>query len=278
MTFCATHGYQPVPASVLTVKRYIAYLSTRLSYKSVRVYLNVVRLLHIQAGLDNPIEDCTVKMVLKGLRRVLKDNTYKRPVIDMEILALLRNNLNLQNGKDMAIWTTCLIAFFGMLRMSSIFPPAMHRLLVSNASVYDWGIKIRFQYSKTVQFNERQPYVVLPWNKDSSMCAATNLLRNWKISGCDVKDPLISFKCRGILVPLTRNDFINRITSILQAHGLHGYTGHSFRRGGATHALYCNIPSEVIMAQGDWKSMAYLEYIDASDASSRAGKIISMYK
>ena len=40
------------------------------------------------------------------------------------------------------------------------------------------------------------------------------------------------------------------------------YSGHSFRRGGASHAFKCNIPAALINLQGDWKSNAYLRYID----------------
>lgn len=42
------------------------------------------------------------------------------------------------------------------------------------------------------------------------------------------------------------------------------YSGHSFRRGGASFALECGISSDFIQSQGDWKSDAYKLYIDPS--------------
>ena len=42
------------------------------------------------------------------------------------------------------------------------------------------------------------------------------------------------------------------------------YSGHSFRRGGASFALECGVPVDLIQSQGDWRSNAYQSYIDPS--------------
>ena len=39
------------------------------------------------------------------------------------------------------------------------------------------------------------------------------------------------------------------------------FSGHSLRRGGATFAFQCGIPSELIKLQGDWRSDAYMLYL-----------------
>ena len=41
-------------------------------------------------------------------------------------------------------------------------------------------------------------------------------------------------------------------------------SGHSFRRGGATFALQCGVPSDYFKLLGDWKSNAYERYFDRS--------------
>ena len=46
--------------------------------------------------------------------------------------------------------------------------------------------------------------------------------------------------------------------SIHRAH----YAAHSFRRGRATWALQCGLATDVVRVLGDWKSDAYLAYID----------------
>ena len=48
------------------------------------------------------------------------------------------------------------------------------------------------------------------------------------------------------------------------------YSPHSFRRGGATFAFEAHIPSELIKAQGDWRSDCYFFYLEMSDCQKRA--------
>ena len=58
----------------------------------------------------------------------------------------------------------------------------------------------------------------------------------------------------------------SKLKQTLDKCGLHTlrFSGHSFRRGGATFALHCGVPSDYIKLQGDWKSNAYERYLDSS--------------
>ena len=172
-----------------------------------------------------------------------------------------------------------MLAFFGMLRLSSLFPPVEDQLLISSVAVHSWGIVLHFTYSKTVQCHERQPYVSLPWNTASPcLCPGRALLTAWKMSQSVVSsDPLLAYRVDGVLVTLSRSVFSTHLHRILLLVGLKGYSGHSFQRGGATHALKCGMPAEMIKAQGDWKSMAYLNYLDLDACVTRAAFIKSMY-
>lgn len=42
------------------------------------------------------------------------------------------------------------------------------------------------------------------------------------------------------------------------------YSNHSFRRGGASYALHCGLPVDLIKLQGDWKSNACERYLEPS--------------
>ena len=76
MTFC--HQWQlvnldgsPLPASELTILRFIANLSARRTVSSIRNYLSVVRNLHIVYGFSDPLSGLPrVPLVLKGIKRV----------------------------------------------------------------------------------------------------------------------------------------------------------------------------------------------------------------
>ena len=40
------------------------------------------------------------------------------------------------------------------------------------------------------------------------------------------------------------------------------FSGHSFRRGGATYLFKMGIPGELIQVMGDWHSDAYKAYLE----------------
>jgi len=47
-------------------------------------------------------------------------------------------------------------------------------------------------------------------------------------------------------------------------HSGGGFSGHSFRRGGASFMLRVGIPGELIKIMGDWRSDTYPWYIDTT--------------
>ena len=55
----------------------------------------------------------------------------------------------------------------------------------------------------------------------------------------------------------------NKTTGSLQLRWL-VFSGHSFRRGTASFALHCGVPSDYIKLQGNWKLTAYKRYLDHS--------------
>ena len=57
LKFCADLHVPPVPASHVLVSQYAAFLARHLTPFSVKQYLNVVRLIHLEANLTNPIKD-----------------------------------------------------------------------------------------------------------------------------------------------------------------------------------------------------------------------------
>jgi hypothetical protein len=57
LEFCRLAGIASVRLSSHDLGRYIAYLAQRLCYSSVRQYLSVVRVMHLEAGFPNPMAD-----------------------------------------------------------------------------------------------------------------------------------------------------------------------------------------------------------------------------
>ena len=171
LNFCSCRMYEPVPISPQNVLRYIIYLAKTHRPCSVRQYLNVIRLLHLESGLANPLENnWAVKMLLSGIKRIKGDFVNKKLPITKCILQNMYSVLDLSVSQNCTFWAASLIAFYGMLRKSSLFPSnPRQNLLLQHCAVKSWGTVLTLNYSKTVQFQEREVYVALPWNPDEHL-------------------------------------------------------------------------------------------------------------
>lgn len=264
--------------------RYVAYLAQTMCFNSIRQYLNVIRILHLENGYSNPLQDdFTLKSVLRGVQRVKGVCVKRKLPITLSMLESFCSVLDFDRSQDLTFWSACLVAFFGMLRKSSLFPresPESHMCL-STCSLYNWGLQISLLYSKTVQFQERRPYIALPWNeKNKKLCPVATLLKSLKLAGCcQASDYIFTFVQGSKQCAMTYSLFTTMLRHVLARLNLSTseYSGHSLRRGGATCGLHSGLPAEVVKAQGDWKSLAYLDYVDQPDCSDRAAYISKMY-
>jgi hypothetical protein len=272
-------GYNPIPVLSENLYRYVAYLATFLKVTSIKQYLNVVRLLHVECGFANPfMGDVFLKGIIKGLRRVKGDAVNRKLPITLDILCNIQRQLDMSVSQDHCFWTACLLAFYGMFRKASLFPKGNNSSLcitLSDCHVYQWGVAIYTKQSKTIQFQERQAYVSLPWNANKNLCAARHLITcASRIPNAKSDTFVFSFvnKHSPKIHRITYNLFTSMLRGVLGKIGLPlaSYTGHSFRRGGASLALKCGVPPEMIKAQGDWKSLSYIDYLDVNDCHDRA--------
>jgi integrase len=67
--------------------------------------------------------------------------------------------------------------------------------------------------------------------------------------------------------PMTHTVFVGAFKRLVKLCGLDWakYSGHSFRRGGATYCFNLGVSPELIKLLGDWKSDAYLLYDQTTD-------------
>lgn len=273
--FCDNLKIALVPVSQTDLGRYIAYLSRRLSFSSIRQYLNIVRLLHLEAGLKNPLDsNWYVSSILKGVRRVKGDSSSQKLPITLDILKQIFLKLDLRNSFDRAFWAACLVGFFSFFRKSNLliqshilFDPKRH-LCASDAQFTADGAVLTVRWSKVIQFRERILHIPLPKIGNSPFCPSTALLHlNLENPICPIPVPLIRYCSPGASnVPLTHKLFTQKLHICLAACGFHAsmYSGHSFRRGGASYALECGLPVDLIKLQGDWNSNAYERYLQPS--------------
>ena len=263
------------PLSQENLGRYIAFLSRRLCFSSVKQYLNAVRLVHLEAGFPNPLEkNWYVSSILKGVRRLKGDASIQKLPITLDILKKIFQILDLNSSFDRTFWTACLVGFFSFFRKSNLLIPShllfdpTRNLCASDVSFTNDGVILSVRWSKVIQFKERILQIPLPKIPNSPFCPSTALLRlTLECPSFPLPVPLFRYSWLGASnVPLTQNQFMDKLHSCLGAIGLDTskYSGHSLRRGGASFALQCGLPVDLIKIQGDWRSNACERYLQPS--------------
>ena len=114
----------------------------------------------------------------------------------------------------------------------------------------------------------------MPVIPGSKLCPVTALQTHLKLNQVPASAPLFSVRdsssesCQ----PITYSQFSRFLARSIQAIGAHpsAFSPHSFRCGGATFAFDCGLPAEFIKLQGDWRSDAYLVYLELTDNQKRA--------
>ena len=153
-------GYAPVPISLQNLCRYAVYLADikKLSAASLPKYLNIVRLLHIESGLANPLaNNWYLESILGGICRGKGAPPLRKLAITPIILTKIRDLLNLGSPLHVVFWAACLTIFFSLFRKSNVLAPATRfdpakYLCRSDIIVHSWGLEVIIKWSKPYNF------------------------------------------------------------------------------------------------------------------------------
>lgn len=269
--FCRQYRLQPLPADVQNLCRYIIVLSDTLKFSSIMCYLDGLRWFHIYQGLEPPpLAAPKVKLVLRGVKRLLGTPRSQKLPITVDILRSMRSTMDLADLTYKALWAAFLLAFFSFFRKSNIVPPSASKfdpkkhLRRGDFSFHSWGLIVTVRWSKVMQFREKILLIPIARIPDHLLCPVT-ALENY-FSACPAPDSSAAFLVpsrNGRLTTLTYSSLSKHLQRVLLSCGLPAtqYSSHSFRRGGATFCSSLNISHDLIQLQGDWSSMAYLTYL-----------------
>ena len=145
---CAFMGYAPVPASTTVLCRYAAMLGRTLKYSTVKQYLCVIKKLHKEWNLPDPILDnYQLNSVLKGMRPALGDTPSRELPVDRDLLLQILSQLNMRSIQDHNIWAATVLMFFAMLHRANVLTTSQtfnrnKHLNRQDITFYPWGAKV----------------------------------------------------------------------------------------------------------------------------------------
>lgn len=260
LQFCDSMNILPVPASEQTVAQYAAFLARRIKPASVKQYLNIIRILHLECGEQHPYRDSWyVKTTLKGIDKCMGCPPTRKTPITPEVLLSIRKELNFLYAEDCVFWAACLVLFFGLLRKSNLFQddgtfdPTKQLTRDSFLMTEHDCVTIVVTWSKTIQRKEKTLAIRLPVLLDHPLCPVTAVTAMFRILG--------AAPSKSQAFPLKGSKFNKRLR-LVTAAAAGNFSSHSFRRGGATWAMSCGVPGEIVKLMGDWASTCYLRYLD----------------
>lgn len=288
LRFCLYFSKTPVPASRETILCYIVFLARSLSTSSIPSYMNIVRLMHLEAGFKNPLENWELSMIHKGIQRKLGKPQQQKLPITPDILLMLRSTLNLDQSKDRTFWCACIIGFLGFFRKSTLLPKCHssrnESLLLRDININEDGnlLFVTVRHTKTIQFGQRVLTIPFCKSQDSLLCpvqALISMLASIKHVKTIVDQPLFSFIDRELkLHYFNHSEFVKQLKQCLCKCGLDQklYSGHSFRRGGCTYAFSLGVSPLLIKLRGDWRSNVYERYVTVTnDQQNEVAKVLS---
>jgi len=266
--FCNLIGCSPTPLSQVNLCRFIAFLGRTRKYNTVTQYLNIVRILHLEKGLENPLTgNFTSACVLKGLKRKVGDSKRRKKPITPTLLLQIKGKLDFSNIFDVCFWAACLTCFFGLLRISNVCyggsTSNKHCIKRSDITFSQDGCIINIKSSKTIQYADRIFQVALPFMRDNPLCPTSTLISFIsKAGGAALEsNDLFSYQWNGISTRLCQVRLRARLKQRLSLAEETDYNSHSFRRGGCSFLLSSGVSLTAIKAIGDWKSMAVFDYL-----------------
>ena len=271
--FCVYFHRKPLPASSHTICGYVQFLSRAIQPQSIKNYLSGVKTLHTLLGYKYDFkDDFHLQLLLRGISR-LNPHVPRRAIpVTPGILRTIYHHLDQDSSLHRSVWACCLTLFYTMSRLGSILPASSKLVNTHGILTLDRfrfcreGLLLTLLQTKTIQFGRRRLHIPL-LRLDSILCPVKAFERSTAILPTSSYIPAFVFVQHGQIRWLTKEIFIKTFREISSAAGIQdaeSFTGHSFRRGGATWAFQAGVPGELIQICGDWASDAYKRYLEFS--------------
>ena len=218
-----------------------------------------------------PDDDWQVESTLKAIKRELSGAAYQTLPITPEILLKMYAFIDTSTPRGLAEWSCFLTSFYCLLRKSSAAPVSLKsfnpvtglsRQKVSFPTSRNICMVLQ-NHSKTNQFGNREMITPMVANPTKALCPVYHMKELFSRFDIDGNLPAFSYVENGKVNCVTYDGFTKTLRRLLDAAGIKSssYSGHSFRRGGASFLYSLGADPLLIQATGDWQSDCYAKYV-----------------
>ena len=252
------------------------------SHGHLKHLLSAVRFLHLALDIRFPENNFQIDMTMQGLKRKLARVPFQVLPITPRVLRDIFKFLDMRKTCDLALWCSFLVSFYGLLRKSNTVPQSTKydpsKVLVRKNLSVDLPTNMVYMYlgfSKTNQFGARDLVIPIPGNSDPILDPVRHLHDLFSRVTASSDTPAFSYGPKSFI---SYSSFTSRLKTLLTQAGYDAnlYSGHSFRRGGATFLHSCGGTALMVQASGDWSSQCFTRYLYLSFAERlRSQSLIS---
>ena len=256
-----------LPTASVDLCRFLELLALTCGYGHLKNVLSSVKYLHEAYGYKFPSNDFNLDTTLQGLKRRLAKTPFFVMPITPRILVQMYEHLDMTKTNDLALWCSFLVAFYGLFRKANVVPESGQidpkQTLTRNHIMLDRDNKVVYihvTFSKTIQFCQRDLFIPVPSNDNPALDLYRHIVLLLDTVDAPSTAPAFSYSSSRFI---SYRMFTNRLKDLLTRAGLspHMFSGHSFRRGGASFLHQVGGSVLQIQSAGDWSSQCFTRYL-----------------
>ena len=265
--FCLFYNLRALPADTTDLISFLQLNSFSSGYAHLKHLLHCIDYYHQISNVPVPQRDFALDNTLQGLKRELAGTPNQVLPIQPDLLRQIYSKLDMNKNSDLALWCGYLTTFRCLFRKSNSVPEGTEydseKVLTRKHIVLNHRTKtvlVYISWSKTIQFGGKDIVVPIPPTNDPTLDLYKHLNMLFTRVNVNESSPAFSY---GQNKFITYKTFTTRLKSLLKKCGVDPsrYSGHSFRRGGATYLHSLGGTGLQIQASGDWSTLTFLRYL-----------------
>jgi hypothetical protein len=273
--YCDEHKIPELKRCPIDPNLLLAFLSScagSYSGSALSNYTAALRAWHLLHGKEWSIQPPQLKAILDGAATLAPPASKrpKRSPFTPELICKIRDHLDLNTPLDAAVFACLTTSFYCIARLGEFTVPTIKGTFDPSKFIARKGVseaadrngilvtKFRLPRTKSSPAGEETYWAAQEGPSDPKAALANHL----KINPATEDAHLFTWiHPSGNPRPLSKAEFLKRMSSAASAAGLPSFKGHSLRIGGTLEYLLRGVPFDVVKSMGRWSSESFALYL-----------------
>jgi hypothetical protein len=260
------------PIALTILQLFVARMAGIYSASAISGYVAAIRAWHIIHGTPWSVGGPELNAIIKGAQQMAPRSStrQKREPITISYIEKIHSSLSETNPLDVAVFACLTSAFWATARLGELtvknldaFNPTIHVKRSNLEECTDRkGLKTTSIHVPETKSNRTEGERLYWARQDGPSDPERALKRHLEINNPAADFHLFGYPGKdGKMIPLTKTNFLKRLSSAAQAVGLPKMHGHSIRIGSTLEYLLRGVPFDVMKTKGRWNSDAFQKYL-----------------